>query len=128
MAKSQLVNAFGIEKIKLFIALALGAGQKLFQIDTNADGRISSGEGIMAAMSLGGSVMQLGPLWPDVKAEGGDLTESEKDEIVEYVIGLELMPGAKRPEIEAQIDDTLRALNYNINFVNRSRRRFQSQG
>jgi hypothetical protein len=127
MAKSQLVNALGIDTIKTFIRRSLDGVHQLLLIDANKDGRISGLEGFMAASQLGNSVIQIAPMWPDVKSEKADLTPEEMDELVEYVVQLELMPGSARPEIEATIDDIMRGVTYNIKLVKRIRDRFRAQ-
>lgn len=124
VAAAQAAGQYGIETLKLFFSTGLSALLKLLEADTNKDKKISTTEIFMAVMGLGGSIMQIAPLWSQVKLEGGEIDRAERNEIAQFIIDFKLMPGSTRPEIEEQIDDSVYIVNQIISFYERTRDRF----
>lgn len=111
----QRAGEYGIENLKLAIAGLAKQIARAVQIDSNNDGKIDLTEGI--AFALGGAT-DIAALFLSLRAavpEGKDLDEAEFTEIVDYLASLDLFPN--RPNVEAFVDKTLLAVNYNRRYI-----------
>jgi hypothetical protein len=111
-----LTEAFGIDAIKAFLRLLVQQLQATYTIDTNRNGKVDLNEGVAYGTGLFTTVVSAYPLISPVRQEGGDLSAAEIDELINYIVSLQVLPGG-RPNAEAFLDRTLLWLNYNRKYI-----------
>lgn len=105
----------GIENLKKvlhFIFILINSG---FTIDSNADGKVSFAEILSKITTLAFKFPEVYEAFPFLKREFKDLNAKEREELMQFVLELDLP--AKYDNIEELIKITVNALAYNYNFV-----------
>lgn len=106
---------YGIENLKKvlhFIFLAISKG---FGLDANADGKVSFAEILSTFTTLAFKFPEVYEAFPQLKREYNDLNAKEREELLQFVLELDLP--TKYDKIEELIKITVNAAAYNYNFV-----------
>lgn len=106
---------YGIENLKKLLHFVFVAINKGLSLDGNSDGKVSFAEILSTFTTLAFKFPEVYEAFPYLKREWKDLNAKEREELLQFVLELDLP--TKYDNIEELIKITVNALAYNYNFV-----------
>ncbi|NJO28578.1 MAG: hypothetical protein HC874_14310 [Richelia sp. SL_2_1] len=116
---AQLVyGAHGIENTKAVLQEAAKIAYESFQIDSNHDGKKTGDEYLIYGTRIVPALFAVVTRFPGVIEEtsGGELKKEEFDELVDFVVSLDLLPPDK-DNIEQFVDQTILWVKSNAEYI-----------
>lgn len=108
MATAQAI--LGIENLKLILKALSDTAQKAYNLDADKNNKIDLSEGVQFSGFLFSALISAYPAFAPAAKEVRDLSSSEIDELIEYIIALPILPYDKK-EAEQFLDRTLITIN-----------------
>lgn len=117
---SAMTNDFGISATKAGLTGLASVSRAVVGLDANNDGNVDGGERAQAAAAIFPALFPLVTNFVEIRNETrkGELTPEEKAELLNHIVGLDLLPpGTRNDVVEEWIDDTIRAVLYNQRYI-----------
>jgi hypothetical protein len=111
----------GTAALKDLVKFIILAAQKATRMDDNGDGKVSLLEGLSLITSLGFKVPGLVNAFPEVIAEWKDLSEAERDGMVDWFKEEFDLPGIEKGKIKELIKECVDTISDNYTHYTRIR-------